>query len=337
MAGLGWLGITIPEEYGGAGGSFLDLYPDLRGDGPLPRAEPAPRHRRGRGRDRSSAPGATRSSEHCLPAIARRRLHRQPRGRSRATARSVPAAIACSAQLSGERLRAHAAPSCSWRTRRRPTSSSSSRYAAVTDGRRRHLALPRRRARRRRSRATPMPEHRRQRAVRGDASTTCRGAGRQPRRRRWTAAGRPLSAATTKAAVLQTATIVGAAQAVLDMTNQYAKDREQFGGPIGRYQAVQYLVSATSSSTCTAPTCSRSRRRSASTRASRTSARRRWRSRSASRRPRTSTVRRTRCTPASRSSSSTTSRSTRAASKFWENNLGDARYYQEQLAGALGM
>jgi 3-oxocholest-4-en-26-oyl-CoA dehydrogenase beta subunit len=52
----------------------------------------------------------------------------------------------------------------------------------------------------------------------------------------------PLSEATLKAAVLQTATIVGAARAVLDMTNQYAKDREQFGGPIGRYQAVQYLV-----------------------------------------------------------------------------------------------
>ncbi len=27
MAGLGWLGITSPEEYGGTGGSFLDLYP----------------------------------------------------------------------------------------------------------------------------------------------------------------------------------------------------------------------------------------------------------------------------------------------------------------------
>jgi 3-oxocholest-4-en-26-oyl-CoA dehydrogenase beta subunit len=52
----------------------------------------------------------------------------------------------------------------------------------------------------------------------------------------------PLSEATLKAAVLQVATIVGAARAVLDMTNQYAKDREQFGGPIGRYQAVQYLV-----------------------------------------------------------------------------------------------
>jgi alkylation response protein AidB-like acyl-CoA dehydrogenase len=53
----------------------------------------------------------------------------------------------------------------------------------------------------------------------------------------------PLSAAMTKAAVLQTATIVGAARRVLEMTNQYAKDREQFGSPIGRYQAVQYMVS----------------------------------------------------------------------------------------------
>ncbi|MFI5045744.1 MAG: acyl-CoA dehydrogenase family protein [Acidimicrobiia bacterium] len=53
----------------------------------------------------------------------------------------------------------------------------------------------------------------------------------------------PLSDAIAKGAVLLGATIVGAARAVLDMTNQYAKDREQFGNPIGRYQAVQYLVS----------------------------------------------------------------------------------------------
>jgi alkylation response protein AidB-like acyl-CoA dehydrogenase len=52
-----------------------------------------------------------------------------------------------------------------------------------------------------------------------------------------------LARAIAKGAVLQAATIVGAAGAVLEMTNQYAKDREQFGGPIGRYQAVQYLVS----------------------------------------------------------------------------------------------
>jgi alkylation response protein AidB-like acyl-CoA dehydrogenase len=53
----------------------------------------------------------------------------------------------------------------------------------------------------------------------------------------------PLADATMKAAVLQTASIVGAGKAVLEMTNQYAKDREQFGSPIGRYQAVQYMVS----------------------------------------------------------------------------------------------
>ena len=53
----------------------------------------------------------------------------------------------------------------------------------------------------------------------------------------------PLADACLKGAVLQTATIVGAARAVLDMTNQYAKDRVQFGNPIGQYQAVQYLVS----------------------------------------------------------------------------------------------
>jgi alkylation response protein AidB-like acyl-CoA dehydrogenase len=51
------------------------------------------------------------------------------------------------------------------------------------------------------------------------------------------------SASATKAAVLQTATIVGAARAVLEMSNQYAKDRQQFGRPIGSYQAVQYMVS----------------------------------------------------------------------------------------------
>jgi alkylation response protein AidB-like acyl-CoA dehydrogenase len=51
-----------------------------------------------------------------------------------------------------------------------------------------------------------------------------------------------LSPSLTKAAVLQTASIVGAGQAVLETTNQYAKDREQFGRPIGAYQAVQYMI-----------------------------------------------------------------------------------------------
>jgi alkylation response protein AidB-like acyl-CoA dehydrogenase len=53
----------------------------------------------------------------------------------------------------------------------------------------------------------------------------------------------PFARTATKAAVLQTACIVGAAREVLQMTNQYAKDRHQFDAPIGSYQAVQYLVS----------------------------------------------------------------------------------------------
>jgi alkylation response protein AidB-like acyl-CoA dehydrogenase len=51
------------------------------------------------------------------------------------------------------------------------------------------------------------------------------------------------SRSATKAALLQTSAIVGAAREVLAMTNQYAKDREQFGTPIGIHQAVQYMVS----------------------------------------------------------------------------------------------
>jgi alkylation response protein AidB-like acyl-CoA dehydrogenase len=53
----------------------------------------------------------------------------------------------------------------------------------------------------------------------------------------------PLANAILCAAVLETVAIVGSGRAVLEMTNQYAKDRHQFGEAIGRYQAVQYLVS----------------------------------------------------------------------------------------------
>jgi len=46
-----------------------------------------------------------------------------------------------------------------------------------------------------------------------------------------------------RAAVLQCAEIIGGGEKVLDIAVQYAKDRQQFGEPIGRYQAVQYLCS----------------------------------------------------------------------------------------------
>ena len=44
-----------------------------------------------------------------------------------------------------------------------------------------------------------------------------------------------------KAAVLQSAMVVGAGERLLAMTTDYAREREQFGRAIGKYQAVQYL------------------------------------------------------------------------------------------------
>ena len=41
-------------------------------------------------------------------------------------------------------------------------------------------------------------------------------------------------------AVATTAEMIGASEAMLDMTVQYAKDRVQFGSPIGRYQGVKH-------------------------------------------------------------------------------------------------
>ncbi|TYK44428.1 acyl-CoA dehydrogenase family protein [Actinomadura decatromicini] len=52
-----------------------------------------------------------------------------------------------------------------------------------------------------------------------------------------------LGPALDRAAVLRCAEIAGAGEALLEMTVRYAKEREQFGQAIGRFQAVQYLCS----------------------------------------------------------------------------------------------
>jgi alkylation response protein AidB-like acyl-CoA dehydrogenase len=53
---------------------------------------------------------------------------------------------------------------------------------------------------------------------------------------------KPLDEAQLRAGVLQAGIVVGAGERVLEMTADYAKNRVQFGKPIGSYQAVQYLV-----------------------------------------------------------------------------------------------
>src|SRR5262249_48088171 len=53
---------------------------------------------------------------------------------------------------------------------------------------------------------------------------------------------RPLHEAVMKAAVLQSAIVIGAGERVTEITAGYAKERSQFGKTIGRHQAVQYMV-----------------------------------------------------------------------------------------------
>ncbi len=53
---------------------------------------------------------------------------------------------------------------------------------------------------------------------------------------------KPLNDTMMKAAVLQSAMMVGAGERALEITTNYAKERVQFGTPIGKHQAVQYLV-----------------------------------------------------------------------------------------------
>ena len=53
----------------------------------------------------------------------------------------------------------------------------------------------------------------------------------------------PFAEVSNRAVVLQCGEIVGAADSVLEMSTDYAKDRVQFGRQIGSFQAVQYLCS----------------------------------------------------------------------------------------------
>jgi alkylation response protein AidB-like acyl-CoA dehydrogenase len=237
MTDLGWLGIAVPEEYGGAGSGFLDLVPLFE---ELGRAVvPGPHLDTTVAADVLLAAGTDSRRAELLPAITE--------GRCIVSLALVepdggigPESIALRATPSGagwvldgvKLLVAFAASAdrllCGART---------GDPGAAGDGITLFLVDPGAAG----VVVTPMPN------LSGlplsavelsnvevpGAAVVGRVGGGWPVLRR----------AIAKGAVLQSATIVGAAGAVLEMTNQYAKDREQFGGPIGRYQAVQYLVS----------------------------------------------------------------------------------------------
>jgi 3-oxocholest-4-en-26-oyl-CoA dehydrogenase beta subunit len=236
MADLGWLGITFPEQYGGAGGTFLDLYPICEEMGrflvPSPLLDTVALVG-----DVVLAAGNEAQKAELLPTIAEGRCIVSPAileasGTYGSAGITMPAKrsggsfvltgtkllvgfassadhLLCAARTSGENgsegvtlfLVDPSSRGISWN----PLSNlaGGALYEVVFDD----VAVSTDR-------------------VVGDVDGG------------W----RPLSNATTKAAVLQTIIVLGAARSVLDMTNQYAKDRVQFGSPIGRYQAVQYMV-----------------------------------------------------------------------------------------------
>ena len=238
MAGLGWLGITFPEQYGGAGHGFLDLYVIYEEMGrflvPSPHLPAVVL-----GGETVLRAGSEEQKRRLLPAISKGELLIAP-AIMEPNGTYGPSGIEMSAtaegngyRLSGTKLLVPFAEAsdyllCVARTgkagggadgitlflveRRSPgiaieslQNIASSQLSAVTFD---------------------------NVAVGNDAVLGSAGHG-------WA----PFSQVFNRATVLQCAEIVGAAGSVLDMTTNYAKDRVQFGRPIGSFQAVQYLCS----------------------------------------------------------------------------------------------
>lgn len=233
MADLGWLGITIPTGLGGGGGRFLDLYPLYEEMGrflvPSPHLDTvvvAAGTILAVGTDAQRAsflPNVSSGDLLVIPAVLE------------ADGALGPDAIAGSATRRGDdfvvtatKLLVPFARSADWFLVPVRTDGSGGISLLLVDAHAQGVSCE------------PIPNiagHALS-VVRFDDATTPRENLVGPEGVGWA----PLADAMLQGAVLQTATIVGAARAVLEMTNQYAKDRVQFGHPIGQYQAVQYLV-----------------------------------------------------------------------------------------------
>jgi alkylation response protein AidB-like acyl-CoA dehydrogenase len=233
MADLGWLGITIPSRFGGGDGRFLDLFPLYEAMGrflvPSPHLDSI-----GVAADVLLAAGAEAQQTTLLPQLASGELLVIP-AVLEADGALAPESITGTATRRGDSFVVDATKVLV------PFAGSADTFllAVRTDGADGvSLLLVDARA--------DGVSHEPLRNIAGHALSVVRFDGVATSTANlvgtegdgWA----PLADACLKGAVLQTATIIGAARAVLDMTNQYAKDRVQFGNPIGQYQAVQYLV-----------------------------------------------------------------------------------------------
>jgi alkylation response protein AidB-like acyl-CoA dehydrogenase len=238
MADLGLCAISIPEQYGGAGGGFLDLYPVYEEFGrflvPSPHLETVSVVG-----DVVLRTGSREQRADLLPRIAAGTCIATP-AILESTGVFGPDGIELAASvrgsdytLRGTKLLVDFANSaqyllCAARTDGAADAARDGVTLFLIDTSSRGLSW------------TPLPNlaGRPSFAVEFDDVLTPASSIVGPVGSGWTS----LRGTALKAAVLETVTIVGAAKTVLEMTNQYAKDRVQFGHPIGTYQAVQYLV-----------------------------------------------------------------------------------------------
>lgn len=236
MAELGWLGITFPEQYGGSGGTFLDLYALHEEIGrallPGPHLETV-----AVAGETILAAGTDEQRQRILPAIASGNTIVTP-ALTESNGAYGPTGINLAAAqqgdgfvLNGTKLLVPYANVADYilvvaRTRGENTPDGISLF--LLDAKTAGLTI------------TPLEN------IAGYALSELTFSDVRapadslvgPLHGGW----EPLSTVLTRAGVLQCGQIVGAGFRVLDMTADYARDRVQFGRPIGTFQAVQYLV-----------------------------------------------------------------------------------------------
>ena len=226
MAELGWTGLALPEEWGGQGLGIVELAVALRGDGLRARPLAAVLQHGRRPGARALRLRRPDASASCAPLAAG-----EKRGTPALLDAGSPATIG---ELhDGGQGR---------RRRRRPR-----RREGPGAGRRRRRLLPRRDQRR----PPPPGRERGRRASRVDARAVDRP--HPPlllgplRRRRGRRRATPCPATSAdyypvfhRVCVALAAESTGIAQRTMEMAVEYAKDRQQFGRPIGSYQAVSH-------------------------------------------------------------------------------------------------
>ena len=225
MAELGWPGLALPEEWGGQGLGIVDLAVLFEEMGYALAPSPL-----------LSTTLAGLALAHCGSDEQRERYLRPlAAGETARHARALGRRLAGDARRlhdGGQGRRRRGRPrrregAGAW-TRRRPTSSSSPPPTAAPPGR------ARRRRRQRHAREPSIDLTRRLYSVRFDgvevaaADTLPAEGGRLPAR------------SSSALCVALAAESTGVAQRTMEMAVEYAKDRQQFGRPIGAYQAVSH-------------------------------------------------------------------------------------------------